>query len=85
MSRWMRASGLMKLQHVQQGELHRIGLENRSEMQGVSHSKQPEMYMRMFRRESDRKKCKCSSERERSQCEQVGAVQCVGCNSWLCS
>ena len=38
---------------------------------------------RYFRRESDRKRHKCISERQKPVNEQRGAVQCTTCNRWF--
>ena len=38
---------------------------------------------RCFRRESDRARHKCTSERQKPICEQRGAVQCPDCNRWF--
>lgn len=38
---------------------------------------------RSFRRESDRKRHKCTTERSKPVCEQRGAVQCQACSKWF--
>ena len=38
---------------------------------------------RMFRREADRARHKCVTERRKPICEQRGAVQCVDCHRWF--
>lgn len=38
---------------------------------------------RTFRREGDRKRHKCTSERLKPVCEQLGAVQCQACHRWF--
>ena len=57
------------------------------EMSGPHQPVSPRIYCpvcnRRFRREGDRKRHKCTAERQKPVCEQVGAVQCDVCSRWF--
>ena len=68
----------------------RLGMENRAEVQAATQASGVvdrdvvwEECGRTFRRESDKKRHKCRSEREKPVWEQRGATQCLVCSRWF--
>ena len=70
----------------------RRGVERRAEAEDTSGPREEsarevkcDICMRSFRRESDKKRHKCSSEKEKPVWEQRGAVECGACRRWFYS
>ena len=70
--------------------LCRCGFESHAEMQAVAAHTEPqrrdvecEICNRSFRRECDKKRHKCISERQKPVSEQSGATQCAVCSRWF--
>lgn len=69
--------------------LYRSGLEAHEDRQGMVTTDTPiervecEDCHRSFRRESDKKRHKCTNERRKPVCEQRGAAQCSACGTWF--
>ena len=68
---------------------YRLGLKNSDDRTATQHllaatyEVMCEMCSRKFSRESDKKRHKCMSEREKPVCEQHGATQCTVCSRWF--
>ena len=58
---------------------------HQQQRQNQSNQIQCEQCLRKFRRESDRKRHKCTSERRKPISEQRGAAQCPACKRWFLS
>ena len=68
---------------------YRLGLKNNYDRRSTEHpvvaacEVVSEVCSRKFRRESVKKRHKCTSEREKPVCEQHGATQCTDCSGWF--
>ncbi len=70
--------------------MYRLGLEKSVELRATAQDSEQaarevvcEEYLRIFRRESDRKRYKCRNERQKPVWEQHGAAKCPVCNRWF--
>ena len=65
---------------------YRLSMENCTDAQEASMAPKGmvcEVCSRSFRREGDKKRHKCVSERRKPVSEQLGAVQCQSCQKWF--
>lgn len=71
---------------------YKQGVANLAEAQLASSTRRPQqaqrqfqcnVCLRSFRRDSDRKRHKCTSERSKPVCQQKGAVLCQVCQRWF--